>query len=316
MRILGIQILPISGGDLEVVAGKSGGGGEIPLGDSQPFSGSGTPSAETPSQRGVLFGWIPRLGCAGAIAALTACSSTTNNDGGGGAPLWGHREMTAERVIGGVPIVLAPANATPEQKYQHYRNIAIASGGRFSERRPHVLAIRGAHLRNRTISSTTANPLMQDTIVVLKKDPNVGYVAIEFLGSTHPGQKSTDGIGRDVTGDGVKDVGMVSEGIFRASPNGDFLGAPSYYVLKTNGRDGLPSVRDTNQDGIHSPEEWAASRSRGDRSNEILFHTGHGEYVASVGCFNVARFTDFVTTLGENTTFDVTLVNAAGPEPR
>lgn len=104
-----------------------------------------------------------------------------------------------------------------------------------------------------------------------------------------------------------------------ASKTPSALGA-LFGVLRFGGADGLPGVRDTNQDGRHSPEEWAASKARGDRLHEVLFHPGHDlgdgrALVNSVGCWNVEDYDAFVSALGgPSARFNVTLVNALRPE--
>ncbi|MEQ9503953.1 MAG: hypothetical protein RIT81_44270 [Deltaproteobacteria bacterium] len=250
-----------------------------------------------------------------AAAVLVGCGAPRS-----GAPLdtAARPPPAAQRIVADVPITLAASNAPAAQKLAHYRAIFEAAGGRWRPGRTHVLAIRGLDSTTNMIHGTWANPKMSDTIVVLRDlvgDPTV----YEFVGSTHPGQATLESgrIGRDVNGDGIKDVGMVAEGAFRATSNGDFNGAPSFYILKHNGRDGLPAVRDTNQDGQHSPEEWEASRRRGDTAGEILFHIGFGQYVNSVGCFNVADYGAFVTSVGgPAASFEVAIINAQAREPR
>ncbi len=226
------------------------------------------------------------------------------------------RVRGAARTIGGVPVTHPPAGASVEAQFRHYERIVQAAGGQIRPGERHVLALRGLDLDG-TVRSTTANGRMQDSIVVLSRD-NQGRPSVERLrGSTYPGQRASSA-SPDVTGDGRGDVGMIAEGRFRAHPNGRYRGEHSWHVRTEGGSGRIPGVRDTNQDGVHSPDEWAASRRRNDRLTEILFHVGAGgDRVSSIGCLNVERYDDFVRALGgRNATFDVTLLNAHGPEPR
>jgi len=219
---------------------------------------------------------------------------------------------------GGVRVSLAPRHASPQQKAAHYLAIMQAAGGQWRPGERAVLALRGVSPETGSIHRTTANSAMIDTIVVLSHDAQGRPMAHELAGSTYPGQRSLSGSkGVDADRDGKKDVGMVAEGSFRARPNGAYNGGPSYHITTPGGGGRLPGIRDTNQDGLHSAEEWAASKQRGDTLSEILFHPGTNGRVSSIGCFNVQDYDAFVAALGGGgASFNVTLVNAAGPEAR
>lgn len=219
---------------------------------------------------------------------------------------------------GGVRVSLAPRHASPQQKAAHYLAIMKAAGGQWRPGERAVLALRGVSPETGSIHRTTANSAMIDTIVVLSHDAQGQPMVHELAGSTYPGQRSLSGPkGVDADRDGNKDVGMVAEGSFRARPNGAYNGGPSYHLTTPQGGGRLAGIRDTNQDGVHSAEEWAASKRRGDTLSEILFHPGTDGRVSSIGCFNVQDYDAFVAALGGGgASFNVTLVNAAGPEPR
>lgn len=219
---------------------------------------------------------------------------------------------------GGVRVSLAPRHATPLQKAAHYHAIMKAAGGQWKPGERAVLALRGVNPDSGAIHATTANSAMIDTIVVLGHDAQGQPTVHELPGSTYPGQRALSGSkGVDANRDGAKDVGMVAEGSFRARPNGPYNGGPSYHIITPGGGGRLAGVRDTNQDGLHSADEWAGSSRRGDTLSEILFHPGTNGRVSSIGCFNVKDYDAFVAALGGGgAAFNVTLVNAAGPEAR
>lgn len=282
-------------------------------------------AAFNPSQLGTMVGRLPTTVLAavtGASLLLSGCSTTVPQDGPNQGRFPTATSDTvghAQRVLpGGVRVQLASRRATPAQKMAHYQAIVQAAGGRIRAGEPYVLAIRGLNFDTGQIHTTGASPRMQDTIVVLSHDRQGQPVVHEFLGSTHPGQRSiSGGKGVDANRDGIRDVGMIAEGSYRTNPNGLYHGASSYHFVTMGGNGRIPGVRDTNQDGQHSAAEWAASRSRGDTLSEILFHAGSGDYVSSIGCLNVADYDQFVAALGGGgARFGVTLVNAAGAEAR
>ncbi|MCB9651594.1 MAG: VCBS repeat-containing protein [Deltaproteobacteria bacterium] len=273
-----------------------------------------------PAALGALVGRLPQAVLAaamGATLALSGCTTGPTMTPPGVPAFSGIVLSSARELPGGVPVTLAPRNATDAQKMAHYKAIIDAVGGRWRQGQPYVLALRGLDLETGRISETRAQSWMHDTIVVLKFDSAGQPAVTELVGSTYPGQRTVEGKGRDVNGDGQRDVGMVAEGNFRAAPNGPFAGGPSYHLTTPSGGGGLAGVRDVDHDGLHSPEEWAGSKRRGDALHEILFHPGFGENVNSVGCFNVREYDQFVQALGgPGASFGVSVVNAYGDEPR
>lgn len=243
-------------------------------------------------------------------AALAGCVSP----GGPGGPL---SPPAAHRQIEGVGIQLAPGAASPTEKHAHYARIVAAAGGHYRPGEVHVLALRGLDPSSGRVRDASAQSSLRDTIVVLKPGTDGRPIALEMAGSTYPGAPRPDvSRGPDVTGDGRGDVGMVREGNFRTVPNGNAFGGPSYWVLRHGGGDGLPGVRDTDQNGTYSADEYAASRRRGDRLHEVLFHPPYtfasgSVAVNSIGCWNVENYDRFVEVLGgPNARFDVTLLDA------
>lgn len=228
------------------------------------------------------------------------------------------RAARARRTVGTarVPVALAPRGASQAEKYEHYRRIIEASGGRMSASGATVLGLRGLDSSG-TVRDTRARSEMVDTFVVLSRDAAGRPSVREFTGSSYPAQRSSSQ-SPDVTRDGRGDVGMIAEGHYSVVPNGLYKGNTSYHVRTQGGSGRLPGVRDTNQDGLHSSAEWEASRRRGDQITSVLFHPGtRAGNVASIGCLNVADWRGFVAAVGgPRGRFEFTLLNAAGPEPR
>lgn len=228
------------------------------------------------------------------------------------------RAARPRRVVGAarVPVALAPRGASEGQKYEHYRRLVEASGGRMNARGPTVLGLRGLDPSG-TIRETRARSEMVDTFIVLDTDAAGRPTVREFRGSSYPAQRSSSQ-SPDVTRDGRGDVGMIAEGHYSVVPNGLYKGNTSYHVRTQAGSGRLPGVRDTNQDGQHDAAEWEAARRRGDTITSVLFHPGtRAGNVASIGCLNVADWRGFVDALGgPRGRFEFTLINAAGPEAR
>lgn len=204
-------------------------------------------------------------------------------------------------------IALAPANATPEQKFQHYADIVRRNGGEVNPGgKPTVLGLRGLS-RNGGVHDTGSTRAYDDTFVVLQNGR-----AYEYRGATHAGQNRSS-LSPDVNGDRVGDVGMIRPGNYNASPNGNHNGAPSWHVTKPGGSDRLPGLRDTNGDGRFSDAERAASVRRGDTMGEILFHQGFSDRPKSIGCLTMAPnvYADFMARIGgARQGYNFTLVDA------
>lgn len=211
------------------------------------------------------------------------------------------RRNTAGRVT------LAPANATPEQRYDHYAAIVRANGGTVDPNGTTVLGVRGLSRGQGGPHDAGSTRAYDDTFVVLR-----GGRAYEYAGATHPGQLRSS-LSPDVNRDGQGDVGMINPGTFRARPNGDHNGAASWHVTQTNGGGRLAGVRDTNGDGRFSDAERAASAQRGDGLSEILFHQGYADRPKSIGCLTLSPnvYDDFMSRIGgRGQGFSFTLVDA------
>lgn len=239
------------------------------------------------------------------LGMVAGCATTT------GVPLEGGRP------VGSTYATLAPSGATPQAKHDHYARLVAGMGGFYRPGEVHVLALRGLELgSNRARTSTVASDF-RDTFVVLRPGDDGRPIAIEMRGSTYPGQVGQPGATPDVNGDGIQDVGMILEGAFTSRSNDSARLGDSFWIHMGNGSNRIPSVRDTNQDGIYSPEEYAASRAAGRTSGEILIHrpatTPSGRTVVnSIGCLNVQDFERFMNLVGgPSAAPNFTLIDAA-----
>lgn len=207
-------------------------------------------------------------------------------------------------------VTLAPANASPEERYQHYAAIVRANGGEVNPNgQPTVLGLRGLSRANGGVPRDTGSTrAYDDTFVVLRPDGR----AYEMRGATHPGQNRSS-LSPDVNGDGRGDVGMIHPGNYNARPSGNHNGASAWHVTTTSGSGRIPGVRDTNGDGVFSEAERAASARRGDGLTEILFHQGFDNSPKSIGCLTMspAVYREFIQHLGGSRNgFNFSLVDA------
>lgn len=206
-------------------------------------------------------------------------------------------------------VTLAPANATPEEKFRHYADIVRRNGGQVNPNgQATVLGLRGLSRGRDGAHDTGSTRAYDDTFVVLQNGR-----AYELRGATHPGQLRSS-LSPDVNRDGVGDVGMIAPGNYTATPNGPHNGAPSWHVKRPSGNDRIPGYRDTNGDGRFSEAERAASERRNDTLGDILFHQGFGDRPKSIGCLTMspATFQDFMRHVGgSGRAFNFTLVDAA-----
>ncbi len=186
------------------------------------------------------------------------------------------------------------------RQWDHYAKVVLAHGGAVNPGgQPTVLGIR--HVGG-------ASTRYGDRFIVLTANHKVRM----FTGSTHPGQSSSS-LSPDVNGDGVGDVGMLRPGSYRVVANGPHKGKPSYHVVsRTTGSDAIPGFRDTNHDGRYSGAEKSASKRRGDRVSEILFHVGLWGSPSSIGCQNLPpdQIDRFVSAVGgPGASFSFTLID-------
>ncbi len=172
-----------------------------------------------------------------------------------------------------------------------------------------VIGLRGFSV-DQELHLTASTREYDDTFVVLS--PRAPVV---LAGATHPWETSSSQ-SPDADGDRVGDVGMIRPGHYRATARPatrDIAGRPTYAVSLLDGSGFIPGWRDTDHDGVFSPEEVVASQRRGDHLSAILFHQGGEGAPPAIGCQVMAardfeRFVDAVG--GPGATFDVIIVDA------
>jgi peptidoglycan hydrolase-like protein with peptidoglycan-binding domain len=201
---------------------------------------------------------------------------------------------------GNTPVTLAPAGASQQEKFNHYRNIVLQNGGQdpLTSNKPVVLGVRGID-RNGNAHETKNGRMYDDTFVVLNKNGSV----TELRGSTHAGQ---------VTSSLVSAVGMIRSGNFDVKPNGvrsKDNGMASWHVLTKDGSGNIPGIRDRNADGRFQSGEIA----RRDTMTEILFHPGTADSPQSIGCQTMPpdEYRRFLRAIGTQG-FSYSLVDANG----
>jgi len=221
------------------------------------------------------------------------------------APVQNNRPATT----GNVPVTMAPAGSTEQQKFDHYAAIIRANGGQVCPNgQPTVLGMRGMSVDGQKHDSNSTRRY-DEAFVVLTPDGRVR----ELPGSTHPGQTRSS-MSPDVSGDGVGDVGTIRTGNYRVVPNGPHAGNASFHVLTLNGSGNLPGTRDTNHDGVFSADEQRRSAQRGDTLDGVLFHQGNASSPSSIGCQTMSPgvYNRFLQAVGgPRASFTYTMVDAS-----
>jgi hypothetical protein len=177
--------------------------------------------------------------------------------------------------------------------------------------RPLLLAFRGVELRGAETHPILSMPNYDDAFVLLTLVNGV-MGAREFAGATHPYQRSTDAPGTpDVDGDGLRDVGTIKPGHYLLRRQQKPPGHPSLHLVKLDGKDGIPTWRDTD----HSGQITAADSSALLFATEVLLHPGFtsnqlgkATIYSSIGC-QTAKVED-VQAVAEHPLVDYILLDA------
>jgi hypothetical protein len=219
------------------------------------------------------------------------------------------------------PVSHPHRRASSEQAVAHYKGLLGRQGVKVQSGKTYVLGLRGLSPDGSRSSTTDGNSLRHtnrqrnsynDSFVVLRPKRNGQHQHYVFQGATYPGQ-SRSSRSPDANGDKVGDVGMVRPGVYKVRPNGEFYGASSYRVRKTNGSTRLPAWRDTNHDGDYSQSERSRSQRRGNTMSGILFHQGDPASPNSIGCQTLAptEFNKFIQAVGgDRASFTYALIDA------
>jgi peptidoglycan hydrolase-like protein with peptidoglycan-binding domain len=166
------------------------------------------------------------------------------------------------------------AGMTQQEKFDHYKGLIEANGGRFNPDGPNIVGVR---------TPTNANVnggggAYDDTFAVITMRNGQPSVQ-EFTGNTEPAGHYRGRIGVDVDGNGTKDQGRLRAGFYEYSSS-TYRGGPA---LRMRGDSTVD--RDTNRDGTFGNDRGASSGG----GNSMLFHRGGSTTTGSAGCQTMPR---------------------------
>jgi predicted chitinase len=195
---------------------------------------------------------------------------------------------------------VAPSSMSEAEKYDHYKKIIEAQGGRVNET-PGQRNLLG--LRQET--NTNANGgqgVYDDKMVMLWKDASGTPRVREYQANTEPSARYRGRMGQDVNGDGRLDQGRLSTGTYEYGFS-TYRGGPALAMIGDS-----QVERDTNQDGLFND----GRKSGG--GNSMLFHVGGNNMTGSAGCQTMPpaeydRFWRDLTRDGKSARLNYTLVN-------
>lgn len=195
---------------------------------------------------------------------------------------------------------VAPSSMSEAEKYDHYKKIIEAQGGRVNET-PGQRNLLG--LRQET--STNANGgqgVYDDKMVMLWKDANGNPRVREYNANTEPSARYRGRMGQDVNGDGRLDQGRLTTGTYEYGFS-SYRGGPALRMIGDS-----QVERDVNQDG-----RFNDGRTSGG-GNSMLFHVGGNNMTGSAGCQTMPpaeydRFWRDLTRDGKSARIPYTLVN-------
>ncbi|AKU94788.1 hypothetical protein AKJ09_01452 [Labilithrix luteola] len=179
--------------------------------------------------------------------------------------------------------------------YAAYVDFVNAEGGSVRSGEVTVLGLRGVDFDGNHHPTRFAHAF-DDTFVVLKADKTVE----RFHGSTHPFEVTGVAGVPDVDGDGQPDIGLIRPGSYKVQARAKKVANVASYLVTTDGKNSIPSWRDTNHDGIIDEQEKEASEARATASTDILFHQGEGGAPPAVGCqvLSAVEMPKFIRAVG------------------
>ena len=204
---------------------------------------------------------------------------------------------------GNAPVAGAStAGMSQQEKFDHYRGLIEANGGRFNPDGPNIVGVRTPTNGN----ANRGGGRYDDTFAVVAMRNGQPSVQ-EFTGNTEPAGNYRNRIGQDSDRNGSLDQGQLRPGFYEYSQS-SYRGGPA---LRMRG-DALVD-RDTNHDGTFGNDRGAHSGG----GNSMLFHRGGATTTGSAGCQTMARpeFDRFMGALRDagmrpSTAVGYTLINA------
>ncbi|MFC4291484.1 LysM domain-containing protein [Sphingorhabdus arenilitoris] len=158
----------------------------------------------------------------------------------------------------------------------------------------------------RTPTSTNANGgagRYDDRMAVVWRDGQGNYQMREFNGNTDPSGRYDGRYGRDMNGDGRRELGQLVTGNYRYERQaGTFVGNRFFRATESQS-----AIRDVNHDGRFD------SQDRVDRSGvgtSMLFHQGGNNITGSAGCQTLkpSDYNSFLQLLGSQRNFSYVLI--------
>lgn len=272
--------------DPEALLGALQGVGRPPV-YRAPQTGARAPSGAVPARSFLNTGSQPRPAPTGAPAATATpprpASSTSPTS------------ATPTRSAG--PVSASTANMSEAKKFDHYRGLIEANGGRFDANGKNVISVR-TPTNTRT---NGGNGAYDDVTAVLSVGPGGEKRVQEFRSNTDPSARYEGRMGVDVDGDGRLDQGRLRAGSYVYDAT-TFRGGPAFAMRGDSIVD-----RDTNHDGNFGNDGGA--RSGG--GNSMLWHVGGRGMTGSAGCqtMDPAEYQRFLAALGGSRSFRYTVVD-------
>jgi hypothetical protein len=177
-------------------------------------------------------------------------------------------KVEAPKGASGLP-QLADKKLTTQEKFDHYKAMVEAAGGKVDSNRPTVLGLRGLGVDGQRHDSGKNTGSGDDTFVVLGRDKKGNPTVTELKGSTHAAVKK---------GSVAGGVAQLRPGNYEATRRHDYKGREAWAL---NGGGNVPVYRDRNRDGMISDAEKAHAVANKTQGDGILFHRDRG---VSIGC--------------------------------
>ncbi|MBT9586786.1 peptidoglycan-binding protein [bacterium] len=178
------------------------------------------------------------------------------------------KKSDAPKKAEGIP-QLADKKLSTQEKFDHYKAMVEAAGGKVDTQRPTVLGLRGLGIDGKRHDSGKNTGSGDDTFVVLGHDKKGNPTVTELKGATHAAVKR---------GSVAGGVAQLRPGNYDVSRRHDYKGHDAWAV---NGGGNVPVYRDRNRDGQISDAEKAHAVANNTKGDGILFHFDRG---VSIGC--------------------------------
>ncbi len=234
-------------------------------------------------------------------------NSEVNQFNSASAPMASGQPTTSSQAAPATKSASAAATPPAADRGSYYAGLIAQNGDKqaqadFAAGKKVVIAVR-------TDTSTNANNkqgVYDDKMVIVQKTPSGKISYLEFKGNTEPaGRYEAKGYGKDINGDGRKELGRLVEGTYRYSMKpGNFVGNRYFEVSRTQ-----VVQRDTNHDGKFTAADGI---DRAGAGTTMYIHQGGVNGTGSAGCQTMppAEYNRFLNALGNQTTFSYVLMSS------